>query len=328
MYDTPEEYENINQAELARQRNIANNANNIMNMADAASKSSNAYAKAIGGAVKAADKISGGKSTEALGKAMNRANKIAPGGRLAQGLSNRMSESGTSDRINSALNKKNNATPASAKPNHKNSAVAPGKDNSFLSKKEVEEETSDGGGTSFKATVKFLKTAMIAFAPIMIIVIFMNLIVAGSQTYLKIIGLGKADAVSIDGADEKIREYGSEGLLDEEINDENVEEGANWTDTVGYIDFFIDDNEDLSNKTYFIALTRKREYNEADLQQLEDFYSNIGNYKNKNYNMDTVYKFFFKLYYIQRRYNRDYGVDLDMPLIMSILSKQSSNTPK
>lgn len=81
------------------ERNTKNNANNIRNAADVAMASKNPYAMAAGAAVKAADKITGGKSTEALGKAMTKANKTAPGGKKIQDASNKMSESGASDKI-------------------------------------------------------------------------------------------------------------------------------------------------------------------------------------------------------------------------------------
>ncbi len=79
------------------QRNIQNNANNIRNAADVAIATKNPYAVAAGAAVKGADKLTHGKSTELVGNAMNRANKIMPGGKKIQDLSNRMSESGASN---------------------------------------------------------------------------------------------------------------------------------------------------------------------------------------------------------------------------------------
>ena len=85
----------------------ANNANNIRNAADVAIASKNPYAMAAGGAVKAADKITGGKSTEALGKAMTKANKMSPGGNKIQNASNKLSESGASDKIGKAAAMKN-----------------------------------------------------------------------------------------------------------------------------------------------------------------------------------------------------------------------------
>ena len=325
-----EQYENqMTEAEMLKQRNATQNANNVRNLANVAANTNNVYAKAAGKAVQTLDKLTDGKSSEKLGKALNNANKLVPGGMLAQKTLNKMNESGTSSRIGNALSKKNSSMPIPSKSNMKSNAVAEGKENSLLDRREVEDQTSDGGEVNLKATANVIKIGLIAFAPLMIVLIFMNLIVAGSQTYLQVIGLDHADQVSSEGADKAIREEGSEGLLDDEITDENVGEGAVDV-TFNFYDVFIEDTNVYSNKLNkqnFIGSTRYREYSEADLRELEDFYSDIGSYENGNYNMDTVYKFFFKLYYIQRYYSNDnrYNVDLDMPLIMSILTVQSSD---
>ena len=89
------------------ERNVQNNANNIRNAAEVAMASGNPYAMAAGAAVKAADKITGGKSTEMAGKALNQANKMAPGGNQVQNSLNKMSESGASDKIGQAAAIKN-----------------------------------------------------------------------------------------------------------------------------------------------------------------------------------------------------------------------------
>jgi adenylate kinase len=60
-------------------RNDQNNANNIRNAAEVAQASGNAYAMAAGTAVKAADKITGGKSTEALGRGITKLVRMAAG---------------------------------------------------------------------------------------------------------------------------------------------------------------------------------------------------------------------------------------------------------
>ena len=87
-------------------RSTQNNANNIRNAADVAMASKNPYAMAAGAAVKAADKVTGGKSTEALGKGLTKANKMAPGGRSLQKASNKLNESGASDKIGQAARMK------------------------------------------------------------------------------------------------------------------------------------------------------------------------------------------------------------------------------
>lgn len=91
------------------ERNIQNNANNVRNAAEVAIASGNPYAMAAGAAVKAADKISGGKSSEMLGKQINQANKQTPGGDKIQDSLNKMSESGASDKIGQAAAAKNAA---------------------------------------------------------------------------------------------------------------------------------------------------------------------------------------------------------------------------
>ena len=88
-------------------RSNANNANNIRNAADVAIASKNPYAVAAGGAVKAADKLTGGKASEGLGKAMTNMNKMNPGGRLVQNASNRLNESGLGDKIGKVASMKN-----------------------------------------------------------------------------------------------------------------------------------------------------------------------------------------------------------------------------
>ena len=95
-----------NDKEASMERNTQNNANNIRNAADVAIASKNPYAMAAGGAVKVADKLTNGKSSEALGRAMAKANSISPGGSKIQNASNRLSESGASDKIGKAASLK------------------------------------------------------------------------------------------------------------------------------------------------------------------------------------------------------------------------------
>lgn len=89
------------------ERNVQNNVNNIKNAAEVAKASGNPYAVAAGVAVQAADKVTGGKSTELLGKALNQANKNTPGGKQLQKGLNKLNESGASDKIGQAAAIKN-----------------------------------------------------------------------------------------------------------------------------------------------------------------------------------------------------------------------------
>ena len=88
-----------------------NNANNIKNAAEVAKHSANPYAKAAGHALSAADKLTGGKASQKLGSAMTKANKMAPGGKRLQNASNKLSESGASDKIGKAASAKSGGTP-------------------------------------------------------------------------------------------------------------------------------------------------------------------------------------------------------------------------
>ncbi len=98
-----------NEVKSQKQRNDENNAKNIKNAADVAIATKNPYAVAAGTAVKAADKLTGGKSTQALGKAMTRANQYSPAGKKIQDASNKLSESGASDKIGKAAQTYNGA---------------------------------------------------------------------------------------------------------------------------------------------------------------------------------------------------------------------------
>ena len=89
------------------ERNIKNNTENLRNAADVAIATKNPYAMAAGAIVKAADKITGGKSTEFLGKQLNTANKITPGGKKLQKGLNDINESGVGDKVGQAARMKN-----------------------------------------------------------------------------------------------------------------------------------------------------------------------------------------------------------------------------
>lgn len=102
-----QEGQNQQQQQMSqKQRNIQNNANTVKNAADVAIASKNPYAMAAGGAVKLADKISGGRASQELGKKMNTLNKISPGGRKIQRASNMLAETGIGDAIGKAASMK------------------------------------------------------------------------------------------------------------------------------------------------------------------------------------------------------------------------------
>lgn len=189
-------------------------------------------------------------------------------------------------------------------------------------KKEREEQFSDSGGQNFKIPAKVIKWALIASPPILTIVIFSVLFISASQIYINSIGLGSADSVSGTDAESKINENINK---DDKLNTE-IKDNTAYIINDSSLTFM---NSKL-NKVNLIQVDNEvydlnREFNEADLRELNDYYSDISSYESDGYDMNVVYKFFFKLYYIQRYYRNNYNVYLDMPLIMATLRVQSSD---
>lgn len=85
-----------------------NNAQNVKNAADIAIASKNPYAMAAGKAVKTADKLTGGKSSEALGKGLTKATKKMPAGKAMQDMLNKANESGLGDKLGQTARASNN----------------------------------------------------------------------------------------------------------------------------------------------------------------------------------------------------------------------------
>ncbi|MDY5992374.1 MAG: SpoIID/LytB domain-containing protein [Bacilli bacterium] len=85
-----------------------NNAQNVKNAADIAIASKNPYAMAAGKAVKTADKLTGGKSSEALGKGLTKATKKMPAGKAMQDMLNKANESGLGDKLGQTAIASNN----------------------------------------------------------------------------------------------------------------------------------------------------------------------------------------------------------------------------
>ena len=79
-----------------------NNAQNVKNAADIAIASKNPYAMAAGAAVKAADKLTGGKSSEMLGKGLTDTINKMPNGKKLQKKLNKVNESGMGDKAGQA----------------------------------------------------------------------------------------------------------------------------------------------------------------------------------------------------------------------------------
>ena len=173
-------------------RNDANNAKNIRNAADVAIASKNPYAAAVGGAVKAADKITGGKSTEALGKAMTKANKMTPGGQRIQDMSNRLSESGASDKIGTAASMKNGSGENTGE-KVANVANSTSKDSKTSGDSKNDKDFEAKGDSSFSLSTPTKILLFLPFAGILFLAIFLATI--SSSMFLEYEdALGASDA--------------------------------------------------------------------------------------------------------------------------------------
>ena len=304
------------------ERNAANNAKNLRVAADIAAKTDNPYAKAIGTAVQAADKISGGKATEKLGKVLNTANKLGGiQGRMMQAGLNKMAESGATDKIGEAANKMNSE--GGPKTNGMKSANTDKKTKTGV-KDKSDEQSSDSSSSTFASDFKVVKYGLIGLA-VMFPIIFCGLFIGSIQTYVNAIDLGTADSLSDSEVEEKINTKGTDGL-DEEKDDDDLAYDIYISDSKTQI---IKNNKLGDSNIVQIANEfwgfKKRKYNEATLDRLEDFYPAVTDL-NKNYDENMVYDFFFKMYNMYTTYNASpYNVQIDLPLLMATLNLQSTD---
>lgn len=173
-----------------------------------------------------------------------------------------------------------------------------------------EEEEENTMTAVFKVPIKVIKVALISSGPVFSIIIFCCLLISAFQIYLNSIGIGNADNVSDDYAEKTINDV-KEGKLDNEVKD------------TAYIEI----NTEKSLKFKNIKLqsnlvkTSRRPYNEAELEDLKDFYPEIETYGDK----DFVYDFYLKMHDLYNTYYIDKGVKIDLPLLMATLRVQSTD---
>lgn len=320
------------QDEVKRNINNANNSKAVQAAANMAANSGNPYAVAAGKGIKIADKLTDGKASEKLGKALTAANKAAGlKGKMAQKAINKAGESGTTDRLNKATAKKNDPM-SNIKP--KMGAVAgvtsknkgDGVDNS--SKTDVKNEASDGGGTTnfvkdFKILIIGLKVAPFA----LLFIIFIAIIVSSSQVVVKSIGLDSADSISSKKGEEKISKTKEEEYTEEVKEDE-----------VSY-DIFIEDNKFRDSKFENMNLVKianttyvERKYGISSINDLEDFYPGLKKYNTSDEESTNIaYDFYYKMYLLYKTYRDNYNTSdgdnliLDLPLLMATLNLQSED---
>lgn len=199
--------ENLDDKELQKQRNDANNTKNVRNAADVAMATGHPVGVVAGGAVKVADKATGGKASELAGKTLSKVGKVIPGGNQFQRASNKLSESGISDaagkvasikntrdqrQLNHPSNQtdQNNATkkdenmkdrggeqssslPSSSDKEKKNSSKSDSNDDS---------EKSEGflkNAGKFILSIGIVNTIIIFFLPVLLIIVLLLSIISG-----------------------------------------------------------------------------------------------------------------------------------------------------
>lgn len=186
-------YEANRDPEFEKARADANNANTIRNAADVAIATKNPYGVAAGVAVKGADALTDGKASEALGKAMTKANQYTPGGNQVQNLSNNLSESGLGDKIGQAAAMKNQidarngggqgSLPSSNVQNTPEVSNVTNADNSLDDKKNnndnEDSETKKAGLGGFVIST-VVKVALVAILPLFFIILILFIVIANT----------------------------------------------------------------------------------------------------------------------------------------------------
>lgn len=319
MDTTIDDRQNIyQQRRLKNARNAQNNANVIRNAANVAIKSKNPYAVAIGTAVKAADKFSGGRASEKLGKQLNFANKITPGGRITQGVLNKMSESGAADAIGGMANKNNN----DKKNNNKlitndaksSEAETPNEDESI--------DKSFNNGVKIAISMVMVQLMMGLLGIVLAALPFILLLIA-PQVIIKTVGLGSADEVSDEDLNDSI-----ENAKEDELNEEVTDDDLSFNIFIDDYSFSFSNNKFAESNLIMTESISNRDvdekYEESLLDNLNDFYPSAETYS-EIYDDRLVYDFFFKMYKLYYYYKDNYKVELNLPLLMSTLQVQSSD---
>lgn len=180
----------------------------------------------------------------------------------------------------------------------------------------TEEDANVDSATGSSKKILIIGAAIIGGGIIGMMLLLM-LVMILPQIYIKSLGLGFAEDVASELAEEKLTEYMNDMLGYEGIGDTGEEYASS-----GELSDFA--KQKLSNASLVSKIFIKRKYQEADLAELKEFYgSSIFNIESDD--MYIVYTFYFKLYDIYTRYSDKYGVSLDLPLIMATLYEQSED---
>ena len=173
------------------------------------------------------------------------------------------------------------------------------------------EEDYGGDSVSVRIPKRVIVSAIVIFGPVLMIVILLVLIITSSQVYLTAFSLKHADDAGNDSKEINI-DNTSDDKLDTEVEDVSYK-----------IDIYIDNYDEIYN--YEFVAKKEDNIGNLNIEELEDFYPDIINYSDEDYDQSDVYRFFYKLYCIYNYYEANYKVKLDIPLIMSVLELQSND---
>lgn len=205
-----------------------NNAQNVKNAADIAIASKNPYAMAAGKAVKTADKLTGGKSSESLGKGLTKATNKMPAGKSMQDMLNKANESGLGDKLGQAARVVNNDFSTNNQ-QQANSDTNTQKDRLLDEKKsrkekfddeEQEREISAKGKVFLRKVITFLMPACVFFFFILLLITMFNSAIASDVD--DALGASNAAGEQTDGSDYKVSSKEAQEFY-ERINDVKLE---------------------------------------------------------------------------------------------------------
>ena len=314
----------------------AANTQAVQVAADVASKSGHPVAVVIGKGVKIADKISGGRASKALGKSLTTANKLAgPAGRKVQKLTNLAAGSGAGSgaagRLASALSKNKSGVASSFKGKGNDSKPNIGANDAAKKETNKQQEESSSFGLSGIMNKAFIWGLIGVACLLPIVMVIICIFTVSSQIYISSIGLGQVDKLSDSDSASKIdkKSQKPDDNFDDEIEDENAS-----------VDFFLEDDKLIFRKSKlnsinFVQIATKksyvRKYNEARLEEINDFYPAISTINDEG-DERLAYDFFLKIFNIFHYYEDTYEKDpkdktplIDLPLLMSTLMLQSND---
>lgn len=205
-----------------------NNTQNVKNAADIAIASKNPYAMAAGKAVKTADKLTGGKSSEALGKGLTKVTNKMPAGKTMQDMLNKANESGLGDKLGQTARaanndfSTNNQSKANAETNTQKDRLLDEKKSrkEKMDDEEQEGEISAKGKVFLRKVMTFLMPACVFFFFILLLITMFNSAIASDVD--DALGASNAAGEQTDGSDYKVSSKEAQEFY-ERINDVKLE---------------------------------------------------------------------------------------------------------